>query len=225
MSDDSRRPSISIIFHDKRLDRVAVARAVRKALDRCFPCGRVSLGSARNDNEEATMSFLVRPDEADGREHADPAGAAIGRIAAHCDLLDELGIANGTKAIAIALHAEWTDFHRARFGEAANPATVKRWRTMRRRGVAAVAAGSAAWTRRPSAPARVVRGLRRHHAIRVSAVGGSVRDGYERAMAELRAVNEDGHRFYGRSDGPLPSFSYETFRRDCLSIRRGRPAW
>lgn len=218
MEDEATPPSISIVVHDRSLDSVAVVRAVEKALDSCFPFGCVSAGIGTNRDEEATASFHVRPEGSDERDETNSARAAIDRVSAHCDLLDALGIANGTKAIAIALHSEWTDALRARFGDTANPATVKRWRTIRRRG--GTVQRSAPWTRRLTGPERVVRGLRRHHAINVNAGGGSVRDGYARAMAEVRAVNEGGHRFYGQPDSPLPPFSYETFRQDCLGIRR-----
>lgn len=221
MKDDAKQPGISIVVHDRRLDSVAVVKAVRNALDSCLPYGCVPASSGTNGSEEATASFLVPLEGPDGREQPDPARAAMERKAAHCDLLDALGVPNGTKAIAIALHSEWKDLHRERFGEAAKPATVKRWRTARRRNTP-VLTGCTAWPRRSSGPQRVVRGLRRHHAIRVSAGGGSVRDGYARAMEEIRLVNEGGHRFYGRPDRPLPFFTYEIFRRDCLEIRRGR---
>lgn len=140
------------------------------------------------------------------------------RVAAHCDLLDELNVPNGAKAIAIALHLHWSGEHRARFGEPANPSTVKRWRTERslRRG----GKGAPAPRRHEKGPKRVVRGLRQHHAIRTTASGSGMKEGYRIAIAELQTVNDGAHRFYGKPDMPLKPFSYETFRRDCLALRR-----
>lgn len=215
---------ITLIIHDASIDTAAIEETVRSALDECLPfrCKSICLQTPAIGGRTILFSAqLSRPDDGQRTKHPD---IATERIDAHCDLLDSLGVANGTKAIVIALHANWTDAHRERFGGAANPASVKRWRTMRRRGPRSGAHTPIRHTRRNSGPARVARGLRRHHAIRVSAGGGSMREGYERAMAELRVVNEGGHRFYGKPDRPLPLFSYETFRRDCLTIRRGS-AW
>ncbi|MGN7160545.1 hypothetical protein [Sphingomonas sp. SAFR-052] len=212
--------SITLIIHDANIDAAAIEKAVRSALDECLPfrCKSICLQTPASGGR--TILFSAQPSRPDDGQRARQPYIATERIDAHCDLLDSLGVANGTKAIAIALHANWTDAHRERFGEAANPASVKRWRTMRRRGPRSGAHPPVRHTRRNSGPARVARGLCRHHAVRVSAGGGSMREGYERAMAELRVVNEGGHRFYCRPDRPLPLFSYETFRRDCHTIRR-----
>jgi len=155
------------------------------------------------------------------RRH-DPADRdkASDRITAHCELLDGLNVPNGSKAIAIALHENWSDCLRIKFGEVANAATVKKWRTARAR-LAKVGHLSPPATGRRSGPERVVRGLRRHHAILVTASGGRMRDAYRRAIAEVQVVNEAGRRFYGKPNSPLPLFGYEAFRRECLSIRHG----
>lgn len=220
----SPRSSITLIIHDLRFDTAAIERAVRSALNGCLPAGCRPFCHQAHARAGRVIVYSAQLSGDDEGHSAEKSETAMARMDAHCDLLDSLGVANGAKAIAIALHANWTDAHRTRFGEAANPSTVKRWRTARRRAPRSGAYPPVRRTRRTSGPARVARGLRRHHAIRVSAGGGSMREGYERAMAELRLVNEGGHRFYGKPDRPLPLFSYETFRRDCLTIRRGS-AW
>ncbi len=155
-----------------------------------------------------------------GRHDSADRDVASDRVTAHCELLDGLNVPNGSKAIAIALHEHWSDRLRIEFGEAANAATVKKWRTARSR-LAKVGPLNPRAAGRRSGPERVVRGLRRHHAILVNASGGRMRDAYRRAIADVQVVNEGGRRFYGKPNSPLPLFGYESFRRECLNIRHG----
>lgn len=71
---------------------------------------------------------------------ADAAGPAAGersdeagRIAAQCDLLDAAGVPNGFKAISIWLHRHWRGPLAERFGDHADPHTLRRWRSRRGR--------------------------------------------------------------------------------------------
>lgn len=192
-----------------------VADRLRRSLSPEFEIAQMRPVDIGSPVEGDTMILTFRPAYAES-EREPPRQCK--RVAAHCDLLDELNVPNGAKAIAIALHLHWSEEHRARFGEPANPSTVKRWRTersLRRRGK-----GAPAPRRHERGPKRVVRGLRQHHAIRTTASGSGMKEGYRIAMAELQTVNDGAHRFYGKPDMPLKPFSYETFRRDCLALRR-----
>lgn len=68
---------------------------------------------------------------------------------------------------------------------------------------------------------RISAGLRRHHAIRVNSSGSSIREGFDRAIADIDIVNSGAHPSYGKPSAPIPYFSYDTFRNDCISLRQG----
>lgn len=217
MSGNDDKPDFTIAFHDEDAPVGLVIRSLRLALKASHEVRFMGIETRRGADDDDTFSvhFRLRPVLSDGQGAEMARSHCSDRIDAHCDLLDGLDVPNGRKAIAIALHAHWSERHQALFGDAANPDTVKRWRT-ERSVLRSRKDGATEVRRRRSANAnRVVRRLRRRHAIQVNASGDQMRAGYRRALAELHAVNAGGHPSYGSDDASLPSFSYETFRRDC----------
>ena len=72
----------------------------------------------------------------DEMRRVDPIPAAnvdIERLDAEVGLLEAAGVRNGEKAIAIFMHAVWDDDLRRRFGDHDEPATIRKWRTARRK--------------------------------------------------------------------------------------------
>lgn len=74
---------------------------------------------------EGRAEVLTFPKPANRRQDAST------RLATTCDLLEAAGVRNGTKAIAIWLHRNWSADLKARFGEPDNPHTIRRWRSLR----------------------------------------------------------------------------------------------
>lgn len=222
MGQSEESPHFSIIFHDDRSPTGRVLTRIRGALEKAFDLRCIGVCRSLDDSvEEIAVHYRFADLPGVPREARVTTNASL-RKQAHCDLLDDLDVPNGVKAIAIALHAHWSDQHSALYGDAANPSTVKRWRSERKSLRTPASPGLVPNSRRSASARRVVWGLRRHHAIRVNACGARIQDGYDRAIADLRVVNAGGHRFYGKPEAPLPFFSYATFRRDCLSIKHGR---
>jgi hypothetical protein len=218
MDEHNPEPTITIVFHEVAAVRAPVMREIRSVLQRHFEvqCTGTTENLGPGGSWKIGISYrLSSLTEAGGID-----SEAERRIAAHCELLDQLNVSNGVKAIAIALHQHWSDDLRERFGEAAKPATVKRWRLQRRRAASPEAVPS---TKRLTDEDRIVRGLRRHHAIRTNGSGSSIRDGYRRALVDIRRVNSGAHHCYGKPDSEIVPFSYETFRRECRSLRERRP--
>jgi hypothetical protein len=209
------KPNLSIIVRDDDLPVSAIITGISRALSPSFSveCGRTG-PDPLNARQGIKIDCRIVPVEA-APQHA--GSDEEERIRAHCDLLDARGIHNGTKAIAIALHAYWTDDHRKLFGNYANPATVKRWRSQRR---LAPAPYGPIRRRHQDAGGRIQRGLRRHHAIRACAAGITMKEGYAQALRDVETVNSGCYPLYERPGYPLVRFSYETFRRDCWKIRR-----
>ncbi len=54
------------------------------------------------------------------------------------DMMDAAGIRNGEKAIAIFLHAVWDEDLRQRYGNHDDPATIRKWRTARRKALKSI---------------------------------------------------------------------------------------
>jgi hypothetical protein len=54
------------------------------------------------------------------------------------DMMDAAGIRNGVKSIAIFLHAVWDEDLRRRYGDHDEPATIRKWRTARRKALKAI---------------------------------------------------------------------------------------
>lgn len=212
-----KRVDLRIVCDDETMPVEVLVARLRRSLEPDFELvgPEAPQGNAVIGHEILTITF--QPSRADVDESR---SIQVDRVAAHCDLLDALSVPNGIKAISIALHAHWSSGHRARFGEPASPSTVKRWRTERSQ---RSRDGRRCPTprRRDTGPNHVVRGLRRHHAIRTNVSGSGMKEGYRRAIADLRTVNDGAHRFYGKPDLPLKPFSYESFRRDCIGLRRG----
>lgn len=69
----------------------------------------------------------------DAMAAVDAAAIARERMEAELQILEASRVPNGTKAIAIHLHANWTPELRARLGDFDDPASIKRWRTAVRR--------------------------------------------------------------------------------------------
>lgn len=55
------------------------------------------------------------------------------RLNAEFGLLEAAGVPNGEKAIAIFMHAVWDDDLRQQYGDHDEPATIRKWRTARRK--------------------------------------------------------------------------------------------
>jgi hypothetical protein len=218
MDEGSPEPTISIVLHKVGALPASVMREIRALLQRHFEVQYTGSNQIQvsGGSWQIGISYRLFPLAKFG-----PTGSeADRRVEAHCELLDQLAVSNGVKAIAIALHEHWSADLRERFGEAAKPATVKRWRLQRRRAANPEAVPSA---QRLTDEDRIVRGLRRHHAIRTNGSGSSIRDGYRRALVDIRRVNSGAHHCYGKPDSELVPFSYETFRRECRSLRERRP--
>ncbi len=142
-------------------------------------------------------------------------------LTAQCDLMDELRVPNGVKAISIALHKHWNADLQAMYGKQASPSTIKRWRIERARG----------W--RPFSPRRHNRAsmrteieqVRARFAAQTVCNGMSVTDGYRAAIREVDYINSRAGSAHGSLDAELAAFSYATFARDCrtVSARIGRP--
>lgn len=211
-------PTITIVVHEIGALPAPVIREIRSLLERRFQVQNT--GSYKDRKQCGSWEFAVSyrltplPEARDSSE-------AERRIAAHCELLDGMAVSNGAKAIAIALHDHWSDDLRERFGEPASPQTIKRWRLRRRR---AADTAPIVNTSRLNDEDRIVRGLRRHHAIRTNGSGGSITEGYRRALLDIRRVNSGEHHSYGKPDHKIRPFSYETFRRECRDLKRRRPA-
>ncbi|MBD8548285.1 hypothetical protein [Sphingomonas sp. CFBP 8760] len=227
MEEQEGKPSITITFHEEHVPIGLIIGALREGLRTSHEMRLVGIDNEceADDVSVVSVQLRIKPVERDGQDEASVRFDASDRLNAHCDLLDALDVPNGKKAIAIALHTHWSEAHQVRFGDPANPVTVKRWRTERssRRspGGKAVEAGGG----RLTSARRDARRLRIRHAIRVDASGGRMRDGYRLALDELEVVNAGRHGSPGKPDTPLPSFCYETFRRDCLKIRDGSRKW
>jgi hypothetical protein len=56
------------------------------------------------------------------------------KVGLQCDLLDRAGVANGAKAMAIWLHANWGPSLEATYGPHDSVHTLRRWRRLRRKG-------------------------------------------------------------------------------------------
>ena len=153
-----------------------------------------------------------------------PAGR-IRRMHIVCDLLDRLGIPNGTKAIDIALAEHWSEDYRQVYGEHESPSTIKRWRIERHQISRRRSEGQAERDRRGTT--EVLCKLRARHAAHTVCNRKSARKGYQAAMAELSAINSGHHPLHPRPEPELPRFSYGTFLKDCKAIasRVGLQAW
>jgi len=142
-------------------------------------------------------------------------------LTAQCDLLDELRIPNGVKAISIALHQHWSVELQATYGKHANPSTIKRWRIQRARG----------WrpflTRRRnrSSMHTEIQQVRAKFAAQTVCNGMTVTNGYRAAVREVDHINSKAHSTDSRPDVQRAGFSYATFARDCRLVREriGRP--
>lgn len=64
----------------------------------------------------------------------------MGRMETEIELLDAAKVRNGTKAIWLFLHGAWTEELRQRYGPFDDPATIRRWRTERRKAARAAEA-------------------------------------------------------------------------------------
>ncbi|MBB3348405.1 hypothetical protein [Sphingomonas sp. BK069] len=219
MDQDDAGPILSILLKRGEIDASLVCRAVGLALARHFDVQLVGLECASTPREEDEVRIVFRL-----HRQADSSTKQCSKaeyIRAHCELLERLQVPNGEKAIAIALHEHWSAALKFRFGDAAHPVTVKRWRTR--------------WMdgrdehRRPktqvhgsSSEQRVSRRLRRRNAVWTAVTGCSIRDGYRRALAEINLVNSGKHQRFGKPATELVAFSYETFARDCRDPRIAR---
>lgn len=218
MEEHRSGPTITIVVHKVGSLPASVMREIRLLLQRHFQVRNTGSYEDRGPSGswEFAVGYCLSP-LPDARAESD----AERRIAAHCELLDRLNVSNGVKGIAIALHEHWSDDLRERFGEPANPMTVKRWRLQRRRNADTAPIVT---TKRLTDEDRILRGLRRHHAIRTNGSGSSISDGYQRALQDIRRVNSGDHHCYGKPGLAIRPFSYETFRRECRDLKRRRPA-
>ncbi len=228
MDGQDEKPNITIVFHDEDAPVGLVMSGLRHALrpDYELKFLEIETASGASGGDRFLMQLQLKSMQRIDREAAMVLPNGSRRVDAHCDLLDSLNVPNGDKSIAIALHAHWSEDHRARFGNPAKPATVKRWRTerslRRSRGSGVIDVRG-----RSSSANQLSRTLRRHHAIRCNASGARIRHQYRRALVELDTVNAGAHALYGKPDAPLTPFSYETFRRDCQAMKnpsQKRPA-
>lgn len=220
MHDDRPEPTISIVLFHAAVALVQIAQDIKQALQRHFDVKYD--GSVRttepDESERIGIGYRLSPlpDERQSGFELDE------RVEAHCDLLDRMNVPNGCRAIAVALNDHWSDEFRDRFGQAANPSTVKGWRTGRRAGRCGTNPQIGPAAQGLTDDDRMLRGLRRHHAIRTNASGSSIRDGYLRALNDIGRVNAGAHAHYKQPACAIRPFSYETFRRDCrdLKVRR-----
>ncbi|UYY76809.1 hypothetical protein [Sphingomonas sp. R1] len=199
-----------------------VLPALRTALESSFKARWSPAPNAGLVTEDVlTMRVWLSPSNLGADVHVPTCCSSLNRVAAHCDLMDQLEVPNGTKAISIALHNHWGPDYRRRFGDPASPSTVKRWRASRKAGKSTPGEKK---PRQLTDADRVVRNLRRYHALRVAGGGGTIREGYRRVLRDIETSAASHRSSRERGDRALP-LSYETFRRDCQRIRaagRGR---
>ncbi len=195
-----------------------VLPALRKTLEPSFKVRWSTALDARLVSDDMlTMRVWLSPISLGADVDVPPCCSSLDRVAAHCDLMDQLGVPNGTKAISIALHDHWGPDHRRRFGDPASPSTVKRWRASRKAGKGTPGEKK---PRQLTDADRVIRNLRRQHALRVAGEGGTIREGYRRVLRDIETSEASHRRSRERGDKTAP-LSYETFRRDCQRTRAG----
>lgn len=143
------------------------------------------------------------------------------KMLAQCELLDDHGVPNGTKAIQIALPDLWTDQHRERFGEYSNPHTIKRWRRERgstgQRTCKDMVRMTGKVLRSPWLD-DVVEQIKQKHALNCHISAGAIITHHGLAAAEIKAVNDGHHPHYPAPEKPYRCFSYDTFRRACIAL-------
>lgn len=142
-----------------------------------------------------------------------------------CDLLDGIGCMNGTKAVAIGLHAVWTPALEQRFGPMPPAGTVRRWRSERGRPGRRHArdmVSNCGRTRRRSSLAEPVEETLQKHALERNATGSSIRAGYAMFLAEVQRINAGEHPTHAAPDEPYDMPSKRTFRRRCDALEQSR---
>ncbi|WP_157084788.1 MULTISPECIES: hypothetical protein [Sphingomonas] len=195
-----------------------VLPAMREALEPSFKVQwSPSPDAGLVTGDALTMRVWLSPSNLEADNDVPPCCSSLDRVAAHCDLMDQLAIPNGTKAISIALHKHWGADHRERFGDPASPSTVKRWRASRKAGKGTPGEKK---PRHLTDADRVVRNLRRHHALRIAGDGGTIREGYRRVLRDIQTSTASDRSSRARGERAAP-LSYETFRRDCHRVRAG----
>ena len=138
-----------------------------------------------------------------------------------CEVLDELGVKNGVKAIRMALDKQWTPALRKEFGSPPNPATVKRWRGERGTvGDRKLDQMMDMTGRTPKAGGMhdVVQSIRWRHVLEYYSSRRTYSSHYDEAVAEIDRVNKGLHPEYAKPDVPHAPFSYDAFRASCRKM-------
>jgi transposase InsO family protein len=143
------------------------------------------------------------------------------KMLVQCQILDDHGIKNGVKAIALGLTDHWTPELRDKFGEHDNPHTIKRWRSERgdignRNGRDMVRM----WGKVPRAPYLddVVEEVKQKAALRHHVYEGSYADAHSEVSDELQAINDRRSEQYAKPEKPYKIPSYDTVRRTCIAL-------
>ena len=138
-----------------------------------------------------------------------------------CEILDDCGVPNGSKAIGIALANHWTPELRERYGEHDNPHTIKRWRSERGfpgdRNLRDMVRMTGRVPRGPhfdDVPEEVKqKGALLHWTHQLSYT-----DVHVEVSNELDDINNGRSSLYLKPDKPYPIPSYDTVRRACRAL-------
>lgn len=140
-----------------------------------------------------------------------------------CQMLDDVGVPNGRKAIAIFLAEHWKEKFVAKWGDHDAPATIERWRIERGHPGCRHAAQMVNMTgkvERGPYCTEVVAELLQKNALARIAGRLSISGAFALFQDELRSVNAGRHPDYGKPDHPYFIPSYATFRRRCNALEQ-----
>lgn len=146
---------------------------------------------------------------------------AVAKRLAQVQLLDDAGVANGDKAIAIHLAQHWTAELIAKHGPHDPPRTIRRWRATRGRPgsrrpnhMVSMRGRAPKASRSPDAAAEV----EWKHALAAQQNKGRPGDAYAEYRVEMAAINDGTHPHYAKPTKPYRIVSKETMRRRCNAL-------
>lgn len=140
-----------------------------------------------------------------------------------CQLLDDLGVPNGVKAITEALTDHWTPELREQFGEHSNVHSIKRWRSDRGVPGHRTMRDMVRMTGRvPRSPYfdDVIEEVKQKAALRYWTGQASYQDAHAEVAAEVEDINEGRSNDYPKPEKPYPVPSYATVWRACNKLKQ-----
>lgn len=171
---------------------------------------------------ETSDSEMTSTTKSPGAPPSKTRSARKEKIAATCELLDLHRVGDGEKAIAIGLAQHWTQQLLLRFGPPLSPATVRRWRAMKRlHGSRYLDERLHTIEEHPgiNLQPNVAQVLYRH-ASQVIRNGGSMPLAYHAARSEIALINDGRHADHPQPEQPLRMFGFDTFRRACSAVQK-----